>query len=410
MPLCASARHATDHMLYLLYKALQDWLVDAKIDWLFMVLDQLAFRAMAAAGLSFAIVLFAGRPIIDWLRRKKIGDTGLTDAEALRHRAQSKANVPTMGGILIVGGILLSVGLLADVSNFYVILGLATMLWLAVLGGMDDWLKLTAASRPGGSRQGLYAWEKLVFQLGLGLMVAWFVYNHGDSAAPNDLGHVLNLPFQKTYLRDETGVLDVSASLFYLPRFLFVIIGMLMIAGMSNALNITDGMDGLATGITSIVALGLVVLTSIAGGTFAQVLLVPQITESAELVVIAAAMAGACLGFLWWNCSPASVFMGDTGSLALGGLVAYLAVVIRQEILVLLMCGVFLIEIGSVVLQVGWFKYTRIRFGVGRRLFKVAPIHHHFHLLGWPEQQVVSRFWIITATLVIASLALIKLR
>ena len=185
---------------------------------------------------------------------------------------------------------------------------------------------------------------------------------------------------------------------------------MLMIAGMSNAVNITDGMDGLATGITSIVALGLVVLTSIAGGTFAQVLLVPQITESAELVILAAAMAGACLGFLWWNCSPASVFMGDTGSLALGGIIAYLAVVVRQEILVLLMCGIFLIEIGSVVLQVGWFKYTRIRTGEGRRLFKVAPIHHHFHLLGWPEQQVVSRFWIISATLVIAALALIKLR
>jgi phospho-N-acetylmuramoyl-pentapeptide-transferase len=397
-------------VLYLLYKALQGWLVDMRIDWLFMVLDQLAFRALAAAGLSFAIVLIFGRRVINWLRLKKIGDTGLTDADALRTMSQSKANVPTMGGILIVGGILASVGLLADVSNFYIILGLATMLWLAVLGGMDDWLKLTAASRPGGSRQGLYAWEKLVFQLGLGLMVAWFVYNHGDSAAPKDLGHVLNLPFQKTYLRDAAGVFDVSGSLIYLPRVLFVIIGMLMIAGMSNAVNITDGMDGLATGITSIVALGLVVLTSIAGGTLAQTLLVPQITESAELVILAAAMAGACLGFLWWNCSPASVFMGDTGSLALGGIIAYLAVVVRQEILVLIMCGVFLIEIGSVVLQVGWFKYTRIRFGQGRRLFKVAPIHHHFHLVGWPEQQVVSRFWIISATLVIAALALIKLR
>ncbi len=397
-------------MLYLLYKALQDWLADIGIDWLFMVLDQLAFRALAAAGLSFAIALIAGRPVIDWLRRKKIGDTGLTDAEALRGRAQSKANVPTMGGILIVGGILTSVGLLADITNFYIILGLATMLWLAALGGMDDWLKLTAASRPGGSRQGLYAWEKLVFQLGLGLMVAWFVYNHGDSAAPKDLGHVLNLPFQRTYLRDATGVFDVSGSLVYLPRAVFVLVGMLMIAGMSNAVNITDGMDGLATGITSIVALGLVVLTSISGGTLAQTLLVPQITESAELVVLAAAMAGACLGFLWWNCSPASVFMGDTGSLALGGVIAYLAVVVRQEILVLLMCGVFLIEIGSVVLQVGWFKYTRIRFGQGRRLFRVAPIHHHFHLLGWPEQQVVSRFWIASATMVIIALALIKLR
>lgn len=409
-PLCIGLAHRAPRVLYLLYKALQGSLADAGIDWLFMVLDQLAFRALAAAGLSFAIVLLAGRPVIRWLRLKKIGDTGLTDAEALRSMSQSKANVPTMGGILIVGGILISVGLLADISNFYIILGIATMLWLAALGGIDDWLKLTAASRPGGSRQGLYAWEKLVFQLGLGLMVAWFVFNHGDSGAPKDLGHVLNLPFQKTYLRDDAGVYHVSDSLWYLPRAVFVIFGMLMIAGMSNAVNITDGMDGLATGTTSIVALGLVVLTAISGDTIAQTLLVPQITESAELVIIAAAVAGACLGFLWWNCSPASVFMGDTGSLALGGLLAYLAVVVRQEILLLLMCGIFLIEIGSVVLQVGWFKYTRIRFGVGRRLFKVAPIHHHFHLLGWPEQQVVSRFWIITATLVIAALALIKLR
>ena len=390
-------------MLYLLYKALQDWLADVGIDWLFMVLDQLAFRALAAAGVSFALVLLAGRPVIDYLRRKKIGDTGLTDAEALRHRASSKANIPTMGGILIVGGILASTLLLGDISNFYIILGLATLLSFAALGGIDDWLKLTAASRPGASRQGLHAWEKLLFQLGLGLMFAWFVYRNGDSGAAKDLGHVLNLPFQRTYLRDAAGVYHVSDSLIYLPRIVFVVIGMLMIAGMSNAVNITDGMDGLATGAAAIVALGLVVLTAIGGDTIAQALLVPQITESSELVIIAAATAGSCLGFLWWNCSPASVFMGDTGSLALGAIIAYLAVVVRQEILTLLMCGVFLIEIGSVVLQVGCFKYTRIRTGEGRRLFRVAPIHHHFHLLGWPEQQVVSRFWIITATLVIAA-------
>ncbi|MBX3402800.1 MAG: phospho-N-acetylmuramoyl-pentapeptide-transferase [Phycisphaeraceae bacterium] len=397
-------------MLYLLYKALQDHLVDLRIDALFMILDQLAFRALAAAGLSFALVLVFGRPVIEWLRRKKIGDTGLTDAEALRHRANSKANIPTMGGVLIVGGIIVSVVLLADIRNFYIVLGLAALLCFAALGGIDDWLKLTAASRPGASRQGLHAWEKLLFQLGLGAMFAYFVFRNGDTPAPHDMGHVLNLPFQKSYIRDAAGVFHPSGGLFYLPLGAFVVIGMLMIAGMSNAVNITDGMDGLAAGSTAIVALGLVVLTAIAGDTIARTLLVPQVTESAELVILAAATAGASLGFLWWNCSPASVFMGDTGSLSLGAVLAYIAVVVRQEFLLLVMSGIFLLEIGSVVLQVSWFKYTRAKTGTGRRLFRVAPIHHHFHLLGWPEQQVVTRFWIITATLVIAALTLIKAR
>lgn len=397
-------------MLYLLYKALQDRLVDLRIDPLFMILDQLAFRALAAAGLSFAFVLVFGRPVIEWLRRKKIGDTGLTDAEALRHRANSKANIPTMGGVLIVGGILVSVVLLADVRNFYVVLGLAALVCFAALGGIDDWLKLTAASRPGASRQGLHAWEKLLFQLGLGAMFAYFVFRNGDTPAPHDMGHVLNLPFQKSYVRDAAGVFHPSGGLFYLPLGVFVVIGALMIAGMSNAVNITDGMDGLAAGNTAIVALGLVVLTAIAGDTIARTLLVPHVTESAELVILAAATAGASLGFLWWNCSPASVFMGDTGSLSLGAVLAYLAVVVRQEFLLLVMSGIFLLEIGSVVLQVGWFKYTRARTGTGRRLFRVAPIHHHFHLLGWPEQQVVTRFWIITSTLVIIALTFIKAR
>ncbi len=397
-------------MLYLLYKALQDRLVDLRIDPLFMILDQLAFRALAAAGLSFAFVLVFGRPVIEWLRRKKIGDTGLTDAEALRHRANSKANIPTMGGVLIVGGIIVSVVLLADVRNFYVVLGLAALVCFAALGGIDDWLKLTAASRPGASRQGLHAWEKLLFQLGLGAMFAYFVFRNGDTPAPQDMGHVLNLPFQKSYVRDAAGVFHPSGGLFYLPLSVFVVIGALMIAGMSNAVNITDGMDGLAAGNTAIVALGLVVLTAIAGDTIARTLLVPHVTESAELVILAAATAGASLGFLWWNCSPASVFMGDTGSLSLGAVLAYLAVVVRQEFLLLVMSGIFLLEIGSVVLQVGWFKYTRARTGTGRRLFRVAPIHHHFHLLGWPEQQVVTRFWIITSTLVIIALTFIKAR
>src|SRR5262245_5748351 len=186
-------------MLYLFAQRAMDWLVEHKLDWAFIVLFQTEFRALAAAGLAFAIVLLLGRRTISALTRLKIGDTGLTDAEALRGRAQSKANTPTMGGILIAGSILISVLLLADVTRFSLYSSIVVLVWLAALGGVDDWLKLAAARRGSGSRQGLYAWEKLVFQIGLGLLIGIFAHQQGDTEAPKDLAHVLNLPFQKTY-------------------------------------------------------------------------------------------------------------------------------------------------------------------------------------------------------------------
>jgi phospho-N-acetylmuramoyl-pentapeptide-transferase len=396
-------------MLYLLWDKLEKWLDDHGVRWMFRILDQLTFRALAAAAIAFIVVVLFGRPVIRWLRRKKIGDTGLADTELLASSAQSKQNVPTMGGLLICGAIFGGTFLLADIRNFYVMTGLVVLVFFAALGSVDDWLKLTAASRPGGSRQGLHGWEKLIFQLGLGALVSWFVYNKGNTPGlEKDLAHVLSLPFQATYVK---GGQAVNPSVIELPRMVFVFLGVMMVAGMSNAVNITDGMDGLAAGTTAIVSLGMAVLVYIAGWqTSAQALLMPHVAESQELLVLTAAMAGACLGFLWWNCSPAQVFMGDTGSLALGGLLGYIAVVIRQEALLLIMSGVFLMEIASVVMQVGYFKYTRRRTGTGVRLFKVAPIHHHFHIVGWTEQTVVARFWIITAVLVIAALALVKVR
>ncbi len=400
-------------MLYVLYDMLRSTLVDWNLDWLFMVLDQRTFRALAGALLAFVMVVFAGPPVIRWLRRKKIGDTGSTDAESLRAAAGSKRSTPTMGGILICGAIVLCTGLLADVRNFYVVLGLVVVIWLALLGGVDDWLKLTAASRPGGSRQGLHAWEKLVFQFGLGLLVGYFVFKHGDNPdVAQDMGHVLNLPFQNTWRRVQGGAgWEANSALIYLGMPMFILFAVLMVAGMSNAVNIADGMDGLAAGTTTIVAIGIVVLTQIAGDDeVAKLLLVPSVPGTDELLVLAATVAGACLGFLWWNCLPAQVFMGDTGSLALGGVLAYIAVVVRQEALLLIMSGIFLVEIGSVVLQVGYFKYSRARTGTGQRLFKVAPIHHHFHIVGWTEQQVVSRFWIVTGILVVLALAMVKVR
>jgi phospho-N-acetylmuramoyl-pentapeptide-transferase len=393
-------------MLYALYdtKIVRGWLLDHDLLWAFKILDQVQFRALAATGLSFVAVLLLGPRTIAALTKLKIGDSGLTDAQALHAAARSKANTPTMGGVLIAASIGASVLLLADVREFYIYTALIVLTWLAVLGGVDDWLKLTASRRGLASRQGLYAWEKLVFQLGLGLLVGLFAYRHGDTpGTTQDLARVLNLPFQKTWL---SGGADLNPAMIYLGQWAFVGVMVLMMAGMSNAVNITDGMDGLAAGITVAVGSGLLLLTLLAGNqAAAQELLVPFIDRADELAVVAGALVGACLGFLWWNCSPAQVFMGDTGSLCLGGMIGYIAVVIRQEFVVLVMCGVFLAEIGSVVVQVGYFKLSG-----GKRVFRCAPFHHHLHLGAWTEQQVVVRFWIVAVLLVVLALASIKVR
>ncbi len=391
-------------MLYVLLDILRSWLVENNLYRFVMVFDQSTFRAFASALLSFGIVLAAGRPVVRWLAAKKIGDAAKFDVAALDRALASKANTPTMGGILIAGAIGVSTLLLADFRDFYIQMALIVLVWTAVLGGADDWLKLTNTSRGPGARQGLYSWEKLVFQLGLGLLIGWFAYNHGDARpeAP-DLAHVLNLPFQRTY---EPGAADVNPSLFYLSRGAFVVMTMLMITGLSNAVNITDGMDGLATGICTFVGAGVFILTLIAGRElFAQYLLVPFLPFTSELAIVVGALVGACLGFLWWNCSPAIVFMGDTGSLCLGGMLGFIAVVIRQEALVLLMSGVLLLEIGSVALQVGYFKASG-----GKRIFRCAPYHWHLHLGGWTEQKIVVRLWIISLVLLAIGLASLKLR
>ncbi|MEM1330912.1 MAG: phospho-N-acetylmuramoyl-pentapeptide-transferase [Planctomycetota bacterium] len=390
-------------MLFILLDILRDWLYEVGLYWPFGVLDQIEFRALAATLLSFAFVIVFGRRTIRVLVSLKIGDTGLTDSEALRAISAGRRNTPTMGGVLIAGAIVLSAVLLADIRTAYVQMGILTVVWLAALGGADDYLKLTAATRGAGSRQGLYAWEKLVFQLGLGVLLGVFAFRYGDSEAPRDVAHALNIPFQKTYTNAQG---EANPSLIYLTGVWYILFMTLITAGLSNAVNITDGMDGLASGCTTAVALGLLVLAVIAGTERWSVpLLVPHVPTADELGVLAGALAGACLGFLWWNCAPAAVFMGDTGSLPIGGLIGYIAVVIRQEFAVLLMCGVFLAEIGSVVLQVGYFKSTG-----GKRVFRCAPYHHHLHLGGWQEQQVVARMWIVSILLVAFALATVKLR
>lgn len=395
-------------MLYVLYDQLRGWLDNAGLLWPFAVLDQLEFRALIALALAFVIVVAFGKKSIRVLVRLKIGDSGHTDAPALRAVAGSKSNTPTMGGVLIGLAIGIAVFLLADVRQAYIQQALIVLIWLGTVGGIDDFLKLTAGARGAGSRQGLYAWEKLAAQLAIGLVIGFFAFRYGDVTPGSDLAHVINLPFQKTYQSSQGLIAD---SLFYLPLGGYLVVMMLMTAGMSNAVNITDGMDGLATGACAIVAIGLMILCFVAGEQmWAQYLLVPYVPGSEELTVVAGAMCGACLGFLWWNCSPAMVFMGDTGSLLLGGLIGLIAVVIRQELVVLVMCGLFLVEIGSVIIQVGVFKFTRIRTGQGTRVFRCAPYHHHLHMGGWTEQQVVARLWIVAILFVVAALASIKLR
>ncbi len=397
-------------------KALLDWLggvlteagrygLIEDFDTLFQQVEVRVFGALVAA---FLFVLVLGPRTIRFLVRKKIGDTGGFDHAEVDELMRSKANTPTMGGVLIAGSVFLSVLLFADLANDYVMMGFVVLLWHASLGGVDDWLKLTAATRGAGSRQGLYSWEKLVFQLGIGVLVGMFAYRVGTGGAGSgelgpSMAHVLNLPLQRTYVPPG---LEANGSLVYLTPVVYVAFMTLFMAGMSNAVNITDGMDGLASGVAAVVSLGLVGLALLVGtDSWAFDQLVPHVPGAAELAVVAAALCGATAGFLWWNCSPATVFMGDTGSLLIGGLIGYIAVVTRMEYVVLLMCAVYVWEIASVVIQVGYFKSTG-----GKRVFRCAPYHHHLHILGWPEQRIVARFWIITILATAVGLASLKLR
>ena len=405
-------------MIYNLILALQDWLTSHGLYRYVHVFTYISFRAIMAILLSFTIVILAGPRTIRWLVRQKIGDVPEFYNKTLNELTEGKGGTPTMGGILIIGAIIASTLILGDLQSFYVQMALLCMVWLAVLGGIDDWLKLTAAQRKPGSREGLYSWEKLLFQIGLAALLGLFIWRHGnhlsdDALDPQTVEHIrdmsrsLTLPFWKSWVAGlRPGEWEPAPNLIVLGPWVFVVLTLIVITGTSNAVNLTDGMDGLASGIMTIVAFAFMVLTIIAGSEgVAKFLLVPWIPGSQELAIVCGAMVGSCLGFLWWNCSPAKVFMGDTGSLPLGGLIGFIAVVIRQEFLLLIIGGIFVLEAVSVILQVGYFKATG-----GKRIFRCAPIHHHFHLMGIKEQQVVVRFWVVSIVLVALALATIKLR
>jgi len=354
------------------------------------------FQTTVATLVSFLAVLWWGERVIAWLRRQKIGDTAGFDEAKMDELMKTKKGTPTMGGILIIGAIALSTLLLADLSNFYVQMALVCLVWLGAVGAVDDWLKLTVGRRQ-GSRQGLTSLEKLLFQIGLAALLGFFTFQWGR-ALPET--HTFYVPFFKP--ESFSLVIGLGG---------FIAVTILVITGASNAVNLTDGLDGLAAGTMAITSFAFLVLALIIGDlALSKTLLYHHIRAADQMAVLAGAMLGACLGFLWFNCNPARIFMGDTGSLALGGLIGYIAIVIRQELMLFIIGGIFVAEAVSVLIQVGYFKYSRRRFGAGRRVFLMAPLHHHFQKKGWGETQVVVRFWLIGAMLAAMAIATIKLR
>jgi phospho-N-acetylmuramoyl-pentapeptide-transferase len=362
----------------------------------FYAWHEVSFRAVLALLTSLMVSLLWGPKIIRWLVRMKVGDIPEFDHATLNELTRHKANTPTMGGLIILAGVLISTFLWADVRNQFVIKGIFLLVWLGVLGGVDDWLKLTAKIKH-RSRDGLHIWEKLIFQIGLAVLLASFLYLVDFKEIAD--GRMLWLPFYKKGIE--------------LGLFGFTLMTVLVVTATSNAVNLTDGMDGLATGCIGIVSMVFVILCYMASEplslamnqTWASDLLLPQVPGAGELGIVCAAVLGASLGFLWYNCHPAQVFMGDVGSLPLGGLIGYAAVVTRHELLLPIVGGVFVIEAASVLIQVVYFRQSG-----GKRVFQCAPLHHHFHLKGWSEPQVVVRFWLLGAAFAALALATLKLR
>jgi len=370
------------------------WLEDLLHGIGFYAYEDVLFRAILAALTSLVIAVLIAPRVIRWLMRMKIGDRPEFHHAALNELMRDRANTPTMGGIIILSALLAGTILWAKMNNPFIQKAIFVVVWYGGIGLADDWLKLTSKIKQ-RSRDGLKAWEKLVFQFGGAVLIGYFLYS--DFRYLEDARR-LWLPFYKYGIP--------------LAPSVFAILSVLYISATSNAVNLTDGMDGLAAGCLGIVSTVLVLLCYIAseamyqgGRLWASYLLLPYVEGAGELAIFFAAMTGAVFGFLWYNCHPAQVFMGDIGSLPLGAAMGYGAIVTRNEILLFVIGGVFMIELFSVVLQVGYFKYSG-----GKRIFKCAPIHHHFHLSGWSEPQIVVRFWLLSIGFAILALATLKLR
>jgi phospho-N-acetylmuramoyl-pentapeptide-transferase len=386
------------------------------------VFQYISFRALGATVTSLLIAAIFGRRIIDLLRRKQIGET-IRDL-GLAGQMQKKGT-PTMGGFIILASLLIPVLLFAKLSNVYIILLIITAVWTGLIGFLDDYLKKFK-----NNKDGLQGRFKVIGQIGLGLIVGLTlsfnshvkirVYEKSafmSSAIDTPITKYQDIQSTLTtvpFLKNNE--FDYNSLLFgWLPDeyswIVYTLVAIFIITAVSNGANITDGIDGLAAGTSVIVVLTLAVLAYLTGNAkFSQYLNIMYIPNAGELVIFCGALIGALVGFLWYNAYPAQVFMGDTGSLMLGGVIAVLALAIRKELLIPIMCGIFLAENLSVVMQVSYFKYTKKRFGEGRRIFLMSPLHHHFQKKGYHEAKIVTRFWIIGIILAIATLATLKLR
>jgi phospho-N-acetylmuramoyl-pentapeptide-transferase len=384
------------------------------------VFQYISFRAGMAAFVSLLIALVFGKKIIGFIQNQQIGesirDLGLEGQ-------MEKKGTPTMGGLMIILCIIVPTLLFAKLSNVYIVLLLISTIWLGFIGFMDDYIKVFKKNK-----EGLQGKFKIIGQVTLGLIVGLtLLYNSSVVIREYTLSDG-----SKSTIQSSPVFTDVESSLTTIPflknneldygsisclitdnctPILYVLLVIVVITAVSNGANITDGIDGLAAGTSAIIALTLSIFAYVSGNAiFASYLNIMYIPNSGELVIFGAALMGACIGFLWFNSYPAQVFMGDTGSLALGGVIAVMALAVRKELLLPVLCGIFLIENLSVIMQVSYFKYTRKKYGEGRRIFKMSPLHHHYQKSGFHESKIVTRFWIVGILLAILSLATLKLR
>jgi phospho-N-acetylmuramoyl-pentapeptide-transferase len=398
------------------------------------VFQYISFRAAAAIITSLFISLIIGKRLINFLHKKQVGES-IRDLGLEGQRA--KQGTPTMGGLIILAAILAPTLLFAKLHNIYIILVLAATLWLGFIGFLDDYIKVFKKDK-----QGLPGKIKILGQIVLGLIVGFTMYfsdrivirekAHDQVYVPS--GDIFNMESlaERTSIFNKTPVKSTKTTIPFVKNnefdyawliswlgknavsftwIVFVPIVIFIIIAVSNGANLTDGLDGLATGISAIIGTTLGILAYVSGNiVLANYLNIMYIPNTGELTIYISAFVGACIGFLWYNSYPAQVFMGDTGSLALGGIIAVFAIMIRKEIMIPIFCGIFLAENISVVLQVSWFKYTRRKYGAGRRIFQMSPLHHHFQLLGYHESKIVVRFLIIGIMLAVLTIVTLKLR
>ena len=394
----------------------------------------ISFKAALAVITSLIITLVFGGKLIRFLHKKQVGET----VRDLGLEGQlEKSGTPTMGGIIILAGILIPTILFADLSNIYIQLMLLSTVLLGAIGFIDDYIKVFKKNK-----EGLAGRFKVFGQIAVGLIVASSLYFHSDVTIKSKVGDINNLagveknevngllsiedesnwvetrstkttiPFIKNNEFDYSWLLTwISNDLEKYTWIIFIPLVIIIVTAVSNGANITDGLDGLATGTSAIIGTTLAIFAYLSGNlVFADYLNILFIPESSELVIFISSFVGACIGFLWYNSYPAKVFMGDTGSLALGGIIAVFAIAIRKELLIPVFCGVFLIENLSVILQVSYFKYTKKKFGEGRRIFLMSPIHHHYQKKGVHEAKIVARFWILGILLAVLSIVTLKIR